>query len=61
MRFAIQFINIEPENDHIIKRWYDTERFDTREEAYASAQCAVRCSQHLIKRGQVFYRIICAD
>ena len=60
MKYAIEFVNIDLTENHIIKKWCDTERFDTREDAYTAAQCAVRCSQNIIKRGLVFYRIVYA-
>jgi len=61
MRYAIEFVNIDPAENRIIKKWCDTERFDTREDAYIAAQCAIRCSQNIIKRGQIFYRVVYAD
>lgn len=42
----------------VIKCWYDSNVFDTVEEAALAAQTAIRCSQNLIKRGIVFYRIV---
>ena len=61
MKYAIEFVNIDLVENRINKKWRDTGYFDTREEAFIAAQCAVRCSQNIIKYGQIFYRVVYAD
>ena len=58
MKKRICFINVDLSTQRVIKRWYDSNVFDTVEEAALAAQTAIRCSQNLIKRGVVFYRIV---
>ena len=61
MKRRICFINVDLDTRQVIKRWFDSNVFDTVEEAAIAAQTAVRCSQNLIKRGVVFYRIVLSE
>ena len=61
MKKRICFINVDLDSQQVIKRWFDSHVFDTVEEAAIAAQTAIRCSQNLIKRGVVFYRIVMSE
>ena len=61
MKKRICFINVDLDTQQVIKHWYDDNVFDTVEAASIAAQTAIRCSQNLIKRGVVFYRIVLSE
>ena len=58
-KYAIQYVNVFNEGGS--KIWVDDHTFDTVEEAMSTAQASVRCSQHLVKKGKVFYRIVIVE
>ena len=61
MKKRICFINVDIDTQSVIKCWYDSNVFDTVEEAALAAQTAIRCSQNLIKRGAIFYYIALSE
>ena len=56
--YGICFVNFDLKTNVVYKSWLDNHVFSSRTEAFEAAQTAIRAFQTLIKRGELYYRII---